>query len=149
MADTLTKTERSRQMALVRGKNNKSTEGKVEGTLTAHRISGWEKHPRQVLGQPDFYFVEDRLALFVDGCFWHACPKCGRLPKTRVDFWTAKISGNRRRDNRTTRQLRKQGIHVLRIWEHELRGEEWVRRVKRLLTIARSTREPTTKLLTR
>lgn len=93
-------------MAKVRSRGNRSTEGRAEAILLEHGITGWIKHPSDILGSPDFYFPKQRLALFVDGCFWHACPRCGRIPKSRVDFWVAKIDANRRRDNRTRRSLR-------------------------------------------
>jgi len=139
MRDPLSKAERSALMGKVRNKGNKSTEQVVELRLSLENISGWVKHPSSVLGRPDFYFPEVKLAIFVDGCFWHSCPKCGRVPKSRVAFWTAKISENKRRDGRIRRQLRSSGFHVLRIWEHELERTFWICRLKRML--ARLLRE--------
>lgn len=81
--------------------------------------SGWFMHSEQI-GKPDFYFERQRLAVFVDGCFWHGCPKCGHTPKTNSRYWREKIEGNRRRDRRTNQILRHKGIRVLRFWEHEL-----------------------------
>jgi DNA mismatch endonuclease, patch repair protein len=129
MRDPLSKAERSALMAKVRNQGNKSTEGVVERGLTSARICGWIKHPRTILGSPDFYFPQLRIAIFVDGCFWHSCPKCGRIPKSRVTFWVAKIADNRRRDNRVRRRLRSSGVHVLRLWEHELGKTDWLKRV--------------------
>jgi len=106
---------------------------RVEAALVDAGIKGWIKHPRHVVGRPDFWFGHSRTALFVDGCFWHACPRCGRLPKTNVDFWREKIDANRRRDQRVRRALRGQGNHVLRVWEHELADEKWLARVTRFL----------------
>ena len=134
MPDTLTPTERSARMAMVRGKGNRSTEGRVEELLRAQRIRGWKKHPNDILGKPDFYFPSKRLAVFIDGCFWHACPKCARrTPSTRQEFWRAKISDTRRRDDRIRRRLRTLGHHVMRIWEHDLRDERWFKRLTGLL----------------
>jgi DNA mismatch endonuclease, patch repair protein len=130
VADTLSKEERSARMAKVRGTGNRSTEGRVEAALKEQGITGWTKHPQDVPGRPDFYFPDQRVALFVDGCFWHACPRCGRIPKSRVEFWRAKIDANRRRDNRTRRRLRRQGYHVVRVWEHELRSLRWIGRLR-------------------
>lgn len=138
MADTLTKRERSLRMARVRARGNASTEAKVESVLTLAGISGWVKHPDGVVGKPDFYFPEIRVALFVDGCFWHACPKCGRIPKSRVAFWRAKIERNRRRDETVRRRLRANGFHVFRIWEHEVKdGRRWLRRLRMRLEQSR------------
>ena len=133
MADSINKKERSALMAKVRSKGNRSTEGKVEAALKDARVKGWKKHPKDVSGCPDFYFPKSRLAVFVDGCFWHACPKCGRLPSSNAEYWTPKIDSNRRRDNRIRRQLRREGFHVMRIWEHELKGGAWIGRLERMM----------------
>lgn len=132
--DSLSPEQRSERMSRVRGKGNRSTEGRVETVLISQDIGGWVKHPKEVPGHPDFYFPEHRLALFVDGCFWHACPKCRRrMPSTRADFWRDKIEGNRRRDNRVRRQLWSQGYHVMRVWEHDLKRESWISRLRAML----------------
>ena len=120
-------------MSKVRSTGNRSTELKVKGVLEAHGIEGWVRHPPEVPGRPDYYFPQYRLALFVDGCFWHACPKCGRIPKSRVEFWQDKIAGNRRRDLALTRRMRRQDYHVMRLWEHSLSTERWVKRLLRML----------------
>jgi DNA mismatch endonuclease, patch repair protein len=138
MKDPLTPKERSERMSRVRGIGNRSTEGRVEAALVKDGITGWVKHPPNILGKPDFYFAKYRLALFIDGCFWHACPKCGRMPKSRVDFWATKIDANRRRDNRIRRMLRDQGYHVMRVWEHELRARRWLSRLRGMLTRIRA-----------
>jgi len=131
MGDPLSKPARSALMAKVRGVGNQSTEVWVEKVLREEQISGWRKHLKTVPGRPDFFFRTSRLAVFVDGCFWHACPVCGRnMPTNRAEFWNEKIDGNRRRDARVRRRLRAEGYHVMRIWEHELRRGSWVRRLR-------------------
>lgn len=118
-------------MGKVRSKGNVSTEWRVEVALLGAGILGWSKHPRGIAGKPDFYFAESRIAVFVDGCFWHACPKCRRrIPRTRQTFWTRKLEENRLRDTRTRRALRKDGIRYLRIWEHEVSQTSWLRRLR-------------------
>jgi DNA mismatch endonuclease (patch repair protein) len=62
-----------------------------------------------------------KLAVFVDGCFWHGCPKHGREPGTNADYWVPKLSRNRMRDREVTRKLRADGVSVVRIWEHDIR----------------------------
>jgi DNA mismatch endonuclease (patch repair protein) len=100
-------------------------------SLLEEGITGWEKHRKDILGKPDFYFPDLKLALFVDGCFWHACPKCKRnTPHTRTEFWREKIETNRRRDNRIRRKLRAQGYHVMRVWEHDLKKKSWLKRLQ-------------------
>lgn len=133
--DALTKQERSAHMARVRGCGNRSTELPVVELLQADGVEGWELHPSDIPGRPDIVFRKLNLALFVDGCFWHGCPVCKRrTPRTRSDFWSAKIASNRRRDGRTTRTLRSQGYRVLRLWEHSIRAGRWQSMVRRMLT---------------
>ena len=68
-------------------------------------------------------FARQRLAVFVDGCFWHACPIHATKPRTNEAFWSAKLESNVRRDREVNRLLAEQGWEVLRVWQHELRGE--------------------------
>src|SRR5689334_3181348 len=82
-------------------------------------------HRRPVPGlraQADVLFPRERVAVFVDGCFWHGCPDHGVLPKSNREFWSAKLAGNVERDRRTDRNLNESGWLVLRVWEHELVG---------------------------
>jgi DNA mismatch endonuclease, patch repair protein len=125
--DRLTPAQRSAHMAGIKGKRNRSTELHVAAKLARAGVRGWRRHPRDVPGRPDFTFPERRIALFVDGCFWHGCPRCNRnTPRTRPEFWQAKIAGNRRRDRSVDRQLRAQGYRIVRIWEHALRDGQWL-----------------------
>src|SRR5437660_12586017 len=112
---------RSRTMSAIRGKSNKSTELVLKMAFVRARVKGWVLHPAMICGKPDFYFPKKKLAIFVDGCFWHGCPKCGHIPRTRSIFWQAKISRNRQRDRKTKRLLTASGIRILRIWEHGLK----------------------------
>jgi DNA mismatch endonuclease (patch repair protein) len=73
-----------------------------------------------VYAHPDFVFRARRLAVFVDGCFWHGCPKHGTIPKSNRDFWRAKLLANSRRDRCQRQELRRRGWTVVRIWQHEL-----------------------------
>ncbi len=112
---------RSRAMAKVRGKGNVSTERRLRFALVRAGIRDWVLHPTDVTGCPDFYFAKERLAIFVDGCFWHGCPKCGHIPKANTTFWAAKIRRNKERDRSTSARLRARGCRVLRFREHELK----------------------------
>ncbi len=78
--------------------------------------------------RPDFVFLKLRMAVFVDGCFWHGCPQHATKPRSNAAFWRRKLAGNQVRDRLVTRTLRRAGWRVLRIWEHELAR----RRVTRL-----------------
>lgn len=134
MVDTLTKSERSKRMTLVRSEGNKSTEEHIKGLLLKNNIAGWVQHPVKIVGRPDFYFSRQKLAVFVDGCFWHSCPICKRRkPSVNAKFWVNKIETNRKRDNRQRRKLRETGSHVMRIWEHETKQNFWLNRLKRML----------------
>jgi DNA mismatch endonuclease (patch repair protein) len=64
-------------------------------------------------------FVAPRVAVFVDGCFWHGCPEHASWPKNNAAFWKQKIESNRKRDIETTEQLRALDWKVIRVWEHE------------------------------
>jgi DNA mismatch endonuclease (patch repair protein) len=123
MADVFSKGKRSQVMAAVRGKANRSTELRLLRIFRENRIKGWRRH-LPVLGLPDFAFLDKHLALFVDGCFWHGCPKHLRTPKSNTNYWRHKISTNRTRDREVGRMLKRHGWRVLRIWEHELSNEQ-------------------------
>ena len=77
-------------------------------------------HARDLIGRPDFVFDKHRLVVFVDGCYWHGCPECGRPPHSNLEYWTPKLDGNRRRDKAATSELKAAQWGVLRVWEHEL-----------------------------
>lgn len=77
-------------------------------------------HAAGLLGSPDIRFQRLRIAVFVDGCFWHGCPTHGTRPKTNSEFWAAKIVRNRQRDREVDRQLRREGWIVVRLWQHEV-----------------------------
>jgi DNA mismatch endonuclease (patch repair protein) len=107
-------------MSRIRSRNNKDTELLFASLLRKHHISGWRRH-LPLVGRPDFTFRRERVAVFIDGCFWHCCPKCGNMPANNAAFWKSKLHGNKLRDQRVNRLLRADGWHVLRIWEHDLR----------------------------
>lgn len=133
MADTWTKEKRSEVMSLVRSRGNKNTELIVVRLFRENGITGWRRHP-PVFGRPDFAFYRHRLALFVDGCFWHRCPKHARNPKSNLTFWSKKFSANKMRDRLVNRTLRIKGWKVLRIWEHELTVKHRKKLVRRIMT---------------
>jgi DNA mismatch endonuclease (patch repair protein) len=119
MTDVFSKKKRSQVMAAIRSKGNKTTELRLASILRAHGISGWRRH-QPLFGKPDFVFRREKVAVFVDGCFWHGCPRHCRMPQDNRQYWQRKIAGNRARDRRTTRLLRKRRWRVLRIWGHAL-----------------------------
>ena len=110
----------ARTMKSVRGKGNRTTEAPFRAALVGAGIAGWHLNVRQLAGTPDLYFPKERLAVFIDGCFWHGCRRCGHVPNKNRRFWQAKIDRNRERDRRNTAKLRNQGVSVLRFWEHDV-----------------------------
>lgn len=120
MPDVFSKAKRSEVMARVRSRGNETTELALSRLFRKHKITGWRRRS-PLFGRPDFVFPTSKLAIFVDGCFWHGCPQHASLPATRRAFWLKKFATNKARDHRVTHELRRRGWHVLRIWEHELR----------------------------
>ena len=111
---------RSKNMQAIRAKGNKSTELKMVKLFRENNITGWRRH-LPLPGKPDFTFRKEKLTLFVDGCFWHRCPKCYREPKTNAEFWKNKIENNVKRDRKVTNELKQAGWSVIRLWECQLK----------------------------
>lgn len=157
MADIFTRAKRSEVMSLIKSRGNKDTELRMMGVFRENGIKGWRRHlvvkgqgvrekgkgkasPRPVVKvRPDFVFPKLKVAVFVDGCFWHACPKCYIRPRQNRKYWDAKREMNQARDRRQSRALRKKGWTVLRLWEHDLakkREARLVGKLRRVLTVA-------------
>lgn len=123
MVDTFSKTERSRIMSRVKSKNNKSTELGFISIIKEKNITGWRRN-YPLIGKPDFVFPKQRVAIFIDGCFWHKCPKHCRMPSSNKEYWNQKIEKNRIRDRKTKKLLKEAGWFVVRIWEHEIKQKK-------------------------
>ena len=157
MPDVFTKAKRSQVMSRIRSRGNKDTELALARVFRAHGITGWRRHievrgqrgegrtktaartshftPRTFQVRPDFVFPKLRLAVFVDGCFWHGCPKHETKPKNNAAFWRRKLAGNKARDQVVTRTLRRNGWRVLRLWEHELARRNAARLLRRIRSV--------------
>jgi DNA mismatch endonuclease (patch repair protein) len=155
MADVFSPAERSALMGRIRGRGNESTELAMARLLRQHGLSGWRRHrcvtwPSSKMtptlralqcnhrlrcsARPDFIFPSRKVALFIDGCFWHSCPLHSTAPATNAAFWHEKLAKNMVRDKFVTAALRKQGWVVLRVWEHELGSpSRMLARVRRAL----------------
>ncbi|MFZ0774480.1 MAG: very short patch repair endonuclease [Candidatus Sulfotelmatobacter sp.] len=118
-----TTSQRSQNMRAIKSNSNATTELRLRGHLMRSQIVGWKVRTEAVLGCPDFFFPAQRVAVFVDGCFWHGCPKCGHTPKTNRPYWRKKLARNKQRDAQIKRTLRSDGIRVLRLWECQLRDK--------------------------
>ena len=141
MADVFSQAKRSAVMARIRSRGNRATELVLAALLRRHGLTGWRRHLEigaaaagrgRFRVRPDFVFRRERLALFVDGCFWHGCPRHGALPAGNRAFWRRKLAGNRARDRRVNRILRRLGWGVVRVWEHELARPREPRLARRL-----------------
>jgi DNA mismatch endonuclease (patch repair protein) len=137
VADTLPPDKRSRLMALV-GRRNTQPEMRVRSFL--HRAGfRFALHRNDLPGCPDIVLSKHRIAIFVNGCFWHQHPSCprARLPATRPDWWRKKLEGNVERDRRIRRKLRLMGWRVVTVWECRTRSskrlEQILDKVRRML----------------
>jgi DNA mismatch endonuclease (patch repair protein) len=117
MTDVLTKKQRSYNMSRIRSKWTKP-EVAVHNALKAYGI-GHKMHPK-IAGSPDVIIQKYKTAIFINGCFWHRCPKHYRQPESNVAFWRKKAEDNVRRDRRNIAALRRSGWKVITIWEHDL-----------------------------
>ena len=127
VADIFSKQKRSEVMSHIRSRGNRSTELTLAKLLRNEGISGW-RLLREKPVTPDFLFLGRRICVFVDGCFWHGCPKCFRQLASNVAYWRGKIARNRQRDRDNRRALRRAGYRVFRIWECSLRRPHYAKR---------------------
>lgn len=117
MPDKFSKETRSRVMSKIRSKNT------VIETILKNLLKGL--HLRQypkIYGNPDFGSKKRKIAIFVDGCFWHKCPKCYVKPKSNKKYWLPKIEKNVERDKKINKRLKKEGWRVIRVWEHKIKS---------------------------
>jgi DNA mismatch endonuclease (patch repair protein) len=156
--DPLTRGQRSALMANVRPTGNRSTEVALASAFRRAGITGWRRHvkvrcdalrsvrlaaqaatlkPRYTY--PDFVFRRQKIAVYVDGCFWHGCPRHGTRPTNNRLFWRMKIASNMARDSRVNESMRKAGWTVMRIWEHSVKTQPaaCARRICRAIAASR------------
>lgn len=147
MPDVFTREKRSEVMSCIRSTGNKDTELKLAAMMRESGITGWRRQIRlrtaaatatglDITVRPDFVFRRQHVAVFVDGCFWHGCPRHATRPRQNRAFWDAKLARNKARDRAVSRALRRAGWTVLRIWECSLsvkRAPATLRRLERAL----------------
>lgn len=117
MPDIMSKEKRSRVMSHIRGKWTQSE------TMIHHTLKGLKiKHKMypKIDGNPDVLIKDTNTAIFIDGCFWHGCPRCYKEPQSNTEYWLPKIMNNKKRDKRNTRRAKAAGFRVKRIWEHQI-----------------------------
>ncbi len=120
MTDVFSKKRRSEIMRLVKSKGNRSTEMRLIELFKARRIVGWRRNSA-LIGHPDFIFPKKRVAVFADGCFWHGHSCRNLTPSQNADYWREKIQRNRIRDRAVSKELKRQGWTVVRLWECEIK----------------------------
>ena len=118
MADVFDKEKRSEIMRAVKSSKNKSTEEKLIAYFKENKITGWRRNYK-VYGKPDFVLPDLRIAIFVDGCFWHGHNCRNTHPEQNKEYWQRKIGRNMDRDKEVTDHLERLGWNVIRIWECE------------------------------
>ena len=116
--DNLTPEQRKKNMKSIRSKNTRP-ELAVTKELRRRHIY-FSVHSKTVFGKPDILFLRKKIAVFIDSDFWHGNPGYFKMPKSNVRYWKEKIARNRSRDKEVTRNLRKSGWTVIRIWEHSV-----------------------------
>lgn len=118
-------------MASVKSRDTKSTELKFISVLKEREITGWRRN-YPLTGKPDFVFLRRKIAVFIDGCFWHGCSLHCRMPSSNVKYWNNKIAKNKIRDKKITKALRMKGWQVIRVWEHEIKTGKLNQKLKRM-----------------
>ena len=137
--DHLSRAGRSKVMSAIKSRDTR-LELAVRQALWRMRLRGYRVSPRGIPGRPDVYFSRKKIAVFVNGCFWHACDKCYKRPRTNVAFWRAKARANKERDQRTRKQLEDLGVRVIVLWEHTIR-KDFAALTRRLAKQIRASKE--------
>jgi DNA mismatch endonuclease (patch repair protein) len=118
MVDVFTKEKRSWIMSRIRSKWTKQ-EKIIHNQLKSLKIKH-KMHPK-MSGSPDIILIDKKVAIFLQGCFWHKCPKHYKEPKSNRDYWLPKINKNVVRDKKNINLLKKSGWKVVKVWEHDLK----------------------------
>lgn len=133
-------------MRAVKNRRVKSTELALRARLAAAGIRGWRMYDCGLPGTPDFVFTAAKVAIYVDGCFWHGCSRCYRRPHSSQRYWDGKVSLNKARDARVNRALWRRGWRIRRIWEHDVRTPgRALAIIREALRISKRNKDPTTR----
>ena len=120
MTDIFTKDQRSKIMSKIKTRDT--------GIEKALRTALWLRGHRfriqyKIEGKPDIVFVKQKIAIFCDGCYWHGCPVCQKIPASNKDFWLKKFDDNKKRADIVNCKLKDEGWGVLRFWGHEIKND--------------------------
>lgn len=122
VAEKISQSARSRIMSRIKGKWT-APEIKIHNALKGNKIKH-KMHP-YLKGNPDVFLKDYNTVIFIDGCFWHNCPKHGHIPQKNIDYWKPKLEKNIKRDIENTEFLQKLGYKVLRIWECDVMSDKF------------------------
>ena len=139
--DRISRQRRSLVMSAVKGKGTR-LEQEFCQALRVEGLHAFVQNDKDLPGCPDVVFPHERVAIFIDSCFWHGCKYHLRMPATNVPYWTKKIDRNRKRDRAVSRLLRAKGWKVMRVWEHQVRRPSSNKRVLRSLRAVLEARKP-------
>lgn len=120
MADKISPETRSKNMRAIR------SQSKLENRLSKElwkRGYRFRKNTKNLFGKPDISIKKYKIVIFVDSCFWHVCPIHGNRPKSSQEFWDKKLLRNQQRDQEVTDYYLKNGWHIKRIWEHDIKND--------------------------
>lgn len=120
MVDVHTRKQRSYNMSRIKGRDTKP---ELILRKELWRLGYRYRIKNSLKGKPDLVFHSKKVAIFIDGCFWHKCPDHYKAPKSNMEFWDDKISANVIRDKEVTEMLESEGWTVIRIWEHQVKQE--------------------------
>jgi DNA mismatch endonuclease, patch repair protein len=118
--DKITKETRSENMRAI--KSQSKLENRVSTALWKMGFR-FRKNDKTLFGKPDISIKKYKVVIFIDSCFWHACPEHGNMPKTNIEFWSKKLERNKNRDIIVQSHYREKGWNILRIWEHEIKED--------------------------
>ncbi|MEH7418588.1 very short patch repair endonuclease [Neobacillus drentensis] len=129
MADNLTKEQRIKNMKAI--KSQSALENKV--TKALWKLGFRFRKNVKLLGKPDISISKYKIVIFIDSCFWHACPIHGNRPKSNQDYWDKKLDRNKKRDLEVNAFYKEKGWNILRVWEHEFK-EDFDKAINKIAT---------------
>jgi DNA mismatch endonuclease (patch repair protein) len=130
MADNLKPEDRRKTMRAVKGKGTR-LERRLFSMLVGMGLKGWRKNVGDIEGKPDVVFSNEKVVIFIDGCFWHGCPICQRkLPDTNREYWIRKMNRNVELAKIHNQKLAEEGWTVIRVWEHEFKDTKTMQKIR-------------------
>lgn len=138
MSDVFSADVRSEIMKRVKPSGNKTTELTLIDIFKTNGITGWKRH-YNVKGHPDFAFVDKKIAVFVDGCFWHGHDCRNTRPESNKEYWDKKRDRNIQHDKEVTKRFSDRGWIVIRIWECELKKKNREALMEKLIPLMKKS----------